>query len=223
MSEPAGRALAPVVVTIPNGSFAQNCYLVADPQAGVAAMIDPGEEHQRILASLRHRGWRLEAIWLTHAHIDHILGVAAVKRETGAPIWLHPDDRAWYDRLADQAAYFGLARVETPPPPDHGLAHGQRVRIGGFEFAVRHTPGHSPGSVSFVGHGMVFGGDVLFQGSVGRTDLAGGDPRILAQTLEREFLGLPDDTVVHSGHGPATTIGAERAGNPFLRAGALIG
>lgn len=205
----------PVVVSIPNGQFAQNCYLVADAAAGVAIMIDPGEESSRILAEVERRGWTLEAIWLTHAHVDHIMGVADVVRRWPVPIWLHPLDRPLYDNLPQQAAWLGL-RVGHAPPPTDELHAGMTLSLGQTRFEVRHTPGHSPGSVSLVGHGRVFGGDVLFSGSVGRTDLPGGDPATLLATIEREFLSLPDTTIVHSGHGPDTTIGVERATNPFL-------
>lgn len=205
----------PEIVQLPNGQFVQNCWLVADPRTREAVMIDPGEEPAMFLAELDTRRWTLRAIWLTHAHIDHILGVAAVKRATGVPVFLHPADRSLYDGLADQGAWFGM-RPEAPPAPDHELAAGQRLSVGSLAFEVRHTPGHSPGSVSFLGHGTIFGGDALFNGSVGRTDLPGGDFATLMQSMQREFLSLPDSTVVRSGHGPETTIGVERLTNPFL-------
>ena len=203
------------VVALPNGQFAENCYLVADSGARQAVMIDPGEEAARFLAELKHRDWILQAIWLTHAHIDHIMGVGAVQGATGAPIYLHPLDRELYDLLPQYGAWVGM-ELEVPPPPQFELTAGQVLRVGGLEFAVRFTPGHSPGSVSFLGHGMIFGGDVLFNGSVGRTDLPGGDSATLMASIQSEFLSLPDSTVVHSGHGLDTTIGLERLTNPFL-------
>jgi glyoxylase-like metal-dependent hydrolase (beta-lactamase superfamily II) len=206
------------VVTLPNGQFAENCYLVADSRRREAVLIDPGEEPSMFLAELDTRAWALTGIWLTHAHIDHVMGVAQVRRRAPAvPIHLHPGDRALYDNLARQGEWFGL-RLEAPPAPDVELAHGNTVSVGDFGFEVRHTPGHSPGSVSFVGHGMVFGGDVLFAGSIGRTDLPGGDLATLLASIQRHFLTLPDSTVVRSGHGPETTIGIERLTNPFLTA-----
>jgi len=203
------------VVSLPNGQLSQNCYLVADRRTREAVIIDPGEEPAMFLAELDTRAWTLRGIWLTHAHVDHILGVGAVKRATGVPIHLHPRDRAIYDALPQFGAWLGR-EVEPPPPPDVELAAGDRLRIGGLEFEVRFTPGHSPGSVSFVGPGMVFGGDVLFNGSVGRTDLPGGDFATLMSSIHSQFLSLPDSTVVHSGHGPDTTIGIERLTNPFI-------
>jgi hydroxyacylglutathione hydrolase len=203
------------VVALPNGQFAENCYLVADRRTREAVIIDPGEEPAMFLAELDTRAWSLRAIWLTHGHIDHVLGVAAVRAATGAPIHLHPLDRPIYDALPQFGAWVGM-EVEAPPPPDVELRPGTPVQVGGLEFQVRFTPGHSPGSVSFVGHGMVFGGDVLFNGSIGRTDLPGGDFPTLMSTIHSQFLSLPDSTVVHSGHGPDTTIGVERLTNPFL-------
>jgi hydroxyacylglutathione hydrolase len=203
------------VVALPNGQFVENCYLVADGSTGQAIIIDPGEESGRFLAELAARHWTVEAIWLTHGHIDHIMGVAAVHRATGAPIYLHPLDRPLYDALPSFGSWVGL-KLEPPPAPQFELRADQIIRVGRFEFAVRFTPGHSPGSVSFVGHGMIFGGDVLFNGSVGRTDLPGGDAATLMTTIQSQFLSLPDSTIVHSGHGPDTTIGVERLTNPFL-------
>lgn len=207
----------PTIVTLENGQFLENCYLVAEPSTGEAAIIDPGEDAELFLRELANRGWRLDGIWLTHGHIDHIAGVGRVQAATGAPVWLHPDDRALYDSLPQQGAWFGL-RLPPAPAPRHTLAAGDTLRLGALAFQVRHTPGHTPGSVSLVGHGVVFGGDALFAGSVGRTDLPGGDHPTLIDSIRRELLSLPDHTIVHSGHGPATTIGRERRSNPFLLA-----
>jgi hydroxyacylglutathione hydrolase len=203
------------VVVLPNGQLAENCYLIADRSTGEAVIIDPGEEAAMFLAELDTRGWALKGIWLTHAHVDHIMGVGAVRRATGAPIHLHPLDRPIYDALPQYGAWLGM-KLDPPPEPDVELRSGSQVRVGRRAFDVRFTPGHSPGSISFVGQGMVFGGDVLFNGSIGRTDLPGGDLQTLMSTLQTQFLCLPDSTVVHSGHGPDTTIGVERLTNPFL-------
>lgn len=203
------------LVCLPNGQLAQNCYLLADRATRHAVMIDPGEETQLFLAELDTRAWTLTAIWLTHAHVDHAMGVADVKAATGAPVYLHPLDRALYDALPKQGEWLGL-KVEPQPAPDAEFSDGQRLMVGTAEFTVRHTPGHSPGSVSFVGPGLVIGGDVLFSGSIGRSDLPGGSSADLMQSLQSVFLTLPDSTLVYSGHGPETTIGVERMTNPFL-------
>ncbi len=208
--------MAPLeIIPILNGLFEENCYLLGETGGSDAIIVDPGEEPDRFLEEARLRGWTISAIWLTHAHIDHIMGVAAVKRATGAPIHLHPDDRPIYDGLVAQGQLFGFD-LTPPPPPDAELRHGQRLKLGRVEFEVRHVPGHSPGHVCFVGDGFVLGGDLLFQGSIGRTDLMGGDLPTLLTGIRSHLFTLPDDTVVFPGHGPTTTIGRERATNPFL-------
>lgn len=203
------------VVQIPNGQFVENSYLLIDAVAGECAIIDPGEEAGLIANELAAAGVRPVAIWLTHAHIDHVLGVPRFTAGTAVPVYLHPADRPLYDRVADQAAAFGM-RAGTLPAPDRALAHGDILPVGTLRFRVRHAPGHSPGSVVFEGEGAVFTGDVLFQGSIGRTDLPGGDYETLLRSIERELLTLPDSTIVYSGHGPETTVGRERRANPFL-------
>lgn len=210
------------VVQIPNGQFVENCYFVIDEPSGACAIIDPGEEAGMILHKLATAGVRPVGIWLTHAHIDHLLGVPSLKAETGAPVYVHPADRVLYDHVREQALAFGM-RAEALPEPDRALAHGDVLTVGGLEFRVRHAPGHSPGSVVFEGQGVVFTGDVLFQGSIGRTDLPGGDQETLIRSIERELLTLPDSTIVYSGHGPETTVGRERHANPFLTGAYRLG
>lgn len=210
------------VVSLPNGQLVQNCYLVADRRTREAVMIDPGEEPAMFLAELDTRGWSLQAIWLTHAHVDHIIGVGAVHHATGAPIHLHPLDRPIYDALPQFGHWVGM-QLDPPPPPDAELKAGEVLRVGGSQFEVRFTPGHSPGSVSFVGGGRVFSGDALFNGSVGRTDLPGGDFATLMASIQTQLLSLPDSTIVHSGHGTDTTIGVERLTNPFLTGAYRLG
>ena len=205
------------VVVMPNGSFGQNTALLIDEATQLAVVVDPGEEHGRILAAIRHRELKVTAIWLTHGHVDHIWGVDAIRDATGAEAWLHPADRPWYDRFADQCRHFGFAPMPPLNPPDHELTHGQVVSLGPWSFEVRHVPGHSPGHVAFIGHGLCLSGDVLFAGSIGRTDLAGGDHGELIGSIRTQLLTLPDETRVITGHGPETTIGAERGSNPFLR------
>jgi hydroxyacylglutathione hydrolase len=211
------------IIQIPNGAFVENCYLVVDEAARECAIVDPGEEAGLILHKVAETGARPVAIWITHAHIDHVLGVPRVHAETGAPIYLHPADRPLYDHVPEQAAAFGLAPVRSLPQPEKTWSHGEAIGVGALRFDVRHTPGHSPGSVSLVGEGVVFSGDVLFQGSIGRTDLPGGDLETLLGSIERELLVLPDSTIVYSGHGPRTTIGVERGANPFLSGAFPIG
>lgn len=211
------------VVQIPNGQFLENCYLVIDETSGACAIIDPGEDAGLIAFKLGAAGVTPVGIWLTHAHVDHVLGVPRLRADTGAPVYLHPADRVLYDHVPEQALAFGLAPGERLPEPDKALAHGDVLCVGELEFRVRHAPGHSPGSVVFEGPGAVFAGDVLFQGSIGRTDLPGGNFETLVHSIERELLTLPDTTIVYSGHGPETTIGRERRTNPFLTGAARFG
>jgi hydroxyacylglutathione hydrolase len=206
------------VVSIPNGVFAENCYLIVDEQAQQCAVVDPGEDAGLILHKIRETGATLVGIWLTHAHLDHVTGVARVAEETGGgvPVWLHPGDRPLYDAVPQQAGAFGLAPPPDLPAPNREMVHGEQLAVGQLRFEIRHAPGHSPGSVCLIGHGVAFSGDVLFAGSIGRTDLPGGDFETLISSIERELLSLPDETIVYSGHGPETTIGRERGANPFL-------
>jgi len=203
------------IVQIPNGQFVENCYLVIDEVSRECAVIDPGEEAGLILRRITEAGVRPVAIWVTHAHLDHVMGVPRLSRETGAPIYLHPADRELYDHVIQQGLAFGI-RVESLPPPDREFVPGETVQVGTVGFTVRHAPGHSPGSVCLVGDSVVFTGDVLFAGSIGRTDLPGADFDTLMRSIERELLVLPDSTMVYSGHGPETTVGRERGTNPFL-------
>ena len=205
----------PRILCLTNGTFAENCYIVADPETRDAVVVDPGEEAELFLRRIRTEGLDVRAIWLTHAHIDHVLGVRRVSEATGAPIYLHPADRPLYDRAADQAAMFGLT-VQPPPPPAVELADGDQLSCGHFQFEVLHVPGHSPGHVAFVGPGVALVGDVIFAGSVGRTDLPGGDGEALLRSIRTRLLTLPDDTVLYPGHGPETTVARERASNPFV-------
>jgi glyoxylase-like metal-dependent hydrolase (beta-lactamase superfamily II) len=211
------------IVQIPNGVFAENCYLVVDEQSRECAIVDPGEEAGLILHKVRATGAKPVAIWLTHAHLDHVLGVPRIAAETGAPIWLHPADRPLYDAVPDQAVWFGLAPPGPLPAPEREMVAGESLAVGNLRFDVRHAPGHSPGSVCLVGSGIALSGDVLFAGSIGRTDLPGGDFETLIASIERELLPLPDDTILYSGHGPETTIGRERRTNPFLTGVSRIG
>lgn len=202
------------------GPLQENCYLLADGGSGDAVLVDPGAEGDRLLDAVEAAGLRLTAVWLTHAHFDHVGGLAAIRRRSAAPISLHPADRPLYDRAVQSAAAYGLSG-EPPPPPDHELAEGDRVAVGALAFDVLHAPGHAPGHVCFVGHGVAFVGDCLFAGSVGRTDLPLSDPGALHETLQR-LAALPPETAVYSGHGPATTIARELRSNPFLSGAARV-
>lgn len=199
------------------GGFAENAYLVWHDGADDAVAIDPGGEADAMADALEEHGLRLDAILLTHAHLDHIEGVARLVRRTGAPSYLHPDDRAFYDNAKLQAQQFGM-RVDALPPIDHPLADDQKLELAGLRFEVRHVPGHSPGHVILVlpEAGCAFVGDVIFQGSIGRTDLPFGNFPQLVKGIRAQVLTLPADMVLYPGHGPPTEVGHERATNPFL-------
>jgi glyoxylase-like metal-dependent hydrolase (beta-lactamase superfamily II) len=196
------------------GPFQENCYLVADETAGEAVLVDPGDDASDIISAVEASGCTLRALWITHAHVDHVGAITPVKRRFDVPVYMHPFDRPLYDRAVDQGRRYGI-RIEPLPAPDHELADGDVMKVGGLSFDVLHVPGHAPGHVAFLGHGVVFGGDCLFAGSVGRTDLPLCDPHALEKSLER-FSALPPETVVYPGHGPATSIGEENRTNPFL-------
>ena len=202
------------------GAFQENCYLLADPAASVGVLIDPGEEGARLVAAVKASGVRLEAIWVTHAHLDHVGGIAEVKRHFDVPVFLHPDDLPLYRAAARQAAAYGLP-FDTPPLPDRQFAHGDAVHLGQLRFEIMHAPGHAPGHVVIHGHGVAFCGDCVFAGSIGRTDLPLSDGRALARSLER-IAELPPETVLYPGHGPETSIEHELVENPFLNGTARI-
>lgn len=203
------------------GAFQENCYLLHDADAGTAILIDPGDDPLRLCAEIERRGARLTAIWLTHAHLDHIGAVEGIRRAwPGVPVHLHPADAEVYANAWRAAAIYNLP-FEQPAPADTALAEGQTLTFAGETFTIWHLPGHSPGHVAFVGTDRVFGGDLLFQGSIGRTDLPRCDPAAMAASLTR-LLTLADAMVVLPGHGPPTTIGSERASNPFLSGAARL-
>jgi hydroxyacylglutathione hydrolase len=197
------------------GPFQENCYLVVDEATNRAVLVDPGDEGALLVEMVRRSGAVLEAIWLTHAHIDHIGGIADVRRHHDVPVHLHPADLPYYTRLSARAAEMYGIPFEQPDGPDAELVDGQEMRVGALRFTVMHVPGHAPGLVSFNGHGIALAGDLLFAGSIGRTDLPLSDPFVMDASLER-FTTLADGTIVHPGHGPSTTIGREKVSNPFL-------
>jgi hydroxyacylglutathione hydrolase len=197
------------------GPFQANCYLVVDQTTNRAVLIDPGAGGGEIVAMVRESGAVLEGIWLTHGHIDHIGGVEEVRRQYPVPVWLHPLDRPFYDTLsARMAEAYGLT-FEQPAPPDHPLADGDVLSCGALHFSVMHVPGHAPGLVSFNAEGIALCGDLLFAGSIGRTDLPLSNPVDMDASLAR-FAALPAATVVYPGHGGQTTIDEELMSNPFL-------
>jgi glyoxylase-like metal-dependent hydrolase (beta-lactamase superfamily II) len=210
----------PLVRKIPVGPLQCNCSIVADPAAGEAVVIDPGDEADRILLALAETRCRAIALLHTHGHFDHIGGTAGVKRATGAAIRIHDGDRPLYDALPDQASFFGLS-AQPAIPPDGGFEDGETIAVGQFRLQAIHTPGHTPGSTCFYLEGdepILFSGDTLFRRSIGRTDLWGGDTDTILQSIREKLFTLPADLRVVCGHGPDTTIGEERRENPFVRA-----
>lgn len=202
------------------GAFQENSYLVIDEATQRGVLVDPGAEPDRLTAMVRAAGVTLEAIWLTHGHVDHIGGIAGVRRAWPVPVLMHPSDLPLYDLGEAKAAEYEI-EFEPPEPPDAELADGDVLSVGGIRFDVLHTPGHSPGHVVFHHEGIVLGGDLLFAGTIGRTDLPFCDPARMEESLAR-ICELDDATVVYPGHGPRTTIGHERATNAFLAGAARI-
>jgi glyoxylase-like metal-dependent hydrolase (beta-lactamase superfamily II) len=200
------------------GAFGTNCYIIACTETGASAVIDPGSPDPWIEATLKEHGLKPSLILLTHGHLDHIGAVAATKTATGAAVAVHGDDAPMVaDPKLNGSLYFG--QPVTAPAPDRLLKDGDEVKVGNLTFTVIHTPGHTPGGCCFylaADGGHLFAGDTLFAGSIGRTDLAGGDFTALIESIKGKLLTLPPDTVVYPGHGPTTSIGDEKDYNPFL-------
>ncbi|MCP2015318.1 glyoxylase-like metal-dependent hydrolase (beta-lactamase superfamily II) [Deinococcus sp. HSC-46F16] len=203
------------VWSLPTGPLQENAVLVAGA-GNEGFLFDPGDDAERILALVCGSGVTVRGILLTHAHFDHIGAVQPVREALGVPVWLHPADRPLYRLGAASAARWNLPFTQ-PADPEHEITQGQTFTAGDLTLTARELPGHAPGHVVFVGDGLVVAGDTLFQGSIGRTDLPGGNHTQLLDGLARELLSLPDDVAVYPGHGPATTVGAERRTNLFLR------
>jgi len=207
------------VVSETVGPYQENSYLVVDDAAGRAVLVDPGDEPDLLLRMIARSGATLDAIWLTHAHFDHVGAINGVRRVFPVPVYLHPLDRPLYNRAAGSAGSYGVA-LDQPEPPDRELGEGDVVTVGALRFDVLHLPGHAPGHVAFLGHDLVLSGDVLFRGSIGRTDLEYCNGAHMNASLER--LGaLPGATVVYPGHDQITTIEHELATNPFLNGSAI--
>jgi hydroxyacylglutathione hydrolase len=205
-----------ILETLTVGPFQENCYVIGDGEVG--AIVDPGDEATRIALAVERTGLEIDQILVTHAHIDHVGAVAALADEYACPVLMHPEAELMLNQLPTQAMMMGL-RFGNVPAVDRQVQDGEALEVGGLRLEALYTPGHAPGHLAFYveSEGLVLSGDALFAGSVGRTDLFGGDMEVLMRSINERLLTLPDETRVYPGHGPQTTIGEERAYNPFLR------
>lgn len=195
----------------------KNGYVVACSVGSHATYIDPGDEAEELLRWIDQKEVELVSIVNTHAHMDHICGIGRVKEVWDVPIYLHQEDEALYRALPEQASWFGM-EYPAPPPIDYYLHPSQQLSVGDLTLRIIHTPGHSPGSVTIQVEDYLFCGDLIFAGSVGRTDLPGGSHEILLKSIHEKILPLEGDRILYPGHGPETTVGKERRTNPFLAA-----
>ena len=204
------------------GVFASNCYVAAGREGDKAVVIDPGQEAGELVRErLEAHGLTLEAVLLTHGHIDHIWSAAEVADAAGVPAYIHPGDRYMLDDPGAALGRMGMGKMQIETPADvRDLSDGDRFRFGDLELETKHTPGHTPGHCIFVTNGVVFSGDLIFQGSIGRTDFPGGSLDDLMESIRREILSMDDEVVILSGHGPETNVGVERRTNPFVLADA---
>ncbi len=191
------------------GPISSNCYIVGSESTGKGIVIDPGASGKKILSNVDELGLNINLIVLTHGHPDHAAAVKDVKKAMGAEVAIHTEDAKFMRRLS--------LVVSCPSSPDRLLKDGDIIHAGDLSFVVLHTPGHSPGGICLQGYGVLFSGDTLFRGSVGRTDFSSGNHHQLISSIHSKLLVLPDDTVVYPGHGADTTVGAERRTNPFLQ------
>jgi len=199
------------------GPLEVNCWLVTDEATRETMIIDPGDEPDRIEEWIRREKLKVKFIICTHSHFDHVGALPELKASTGAAIVLHKDEKPLYDRAHELAVNWGF-RIGRLPKPEVLANDGGTIAIGGASFRVIHTPGHSPGGICLLGNGALFSGDTLFAGSIGRTDLPGGDFKALSASLLK-LKKLPDDTLVHPGHGHSSSIGKEKAFNPYMSVG----
>jgi glyoxylase-like metal-dependent hydrolase (beta-lactamase superfamily II) len=206
-----------ILEVTPVGPIQTNAFIVGCKKTNQGAIIDPGDEARRLILLAETHGLSVDKVLITHGHVDHVGGVGEVKKKTGAEVWMNEADLPLYERCVQQARMFGIAATE-PPPLDGHLNDGDEIAIGELRAKVIATPGHSEGGVSiyFEEQGVVFVGDTLFAGSIGRTDLPGGSMEVLLEGIRDRLLTLPDDTRVYCGHGPATTVAVERRSNPFV-------
>jgi glyoxylase-like metal-dependent hydrolase (beta-lactamase superfamily II) len=209
-----------ILETLTVGPFQENCYIIGDEESGVGALIDPGDEAPRIAMAVEQTELEIGSIIVTHAHIDHVGAVAALVDEYTCPVLMHAESEPMLKGLPTQAIMMGL-RFGKVPTVDRYIEDEEVLEVGDLRLRSLYTPGHATGHLAFYAEdeGLVLSGDALFAGSVGRVDLPGGSMDVLMQSIEERLLTLPDETVVYSGHGPRTTIGNERASNPFLQGG----
>lgn len=198
------------------GPLFSNCYIIYDDKEKQGAVIDPGDDADNILDAVKELGIKINYILATHGHFDHVGAVAPLRKELKAEFLAHKGDFFFLEDGENAARRWGVD-IEQPPKPDRFIEDGDKIKVGKFELEVIHTPGHSPGGVSFLYDRMLFGGDTLFQGSIGRTDFRKGSFEDLAKSIKTRLYNLPDDTIVYTGHGPNTTIGSEKRHNPFVR------
>ena len=205
-----------IIKTLAVGPIMANCFIVGCENTKSAVVIDPGDEADKILMTLAESQLTVKYIINTHGHFDHVGANKRLKEATGADILIHQDDAFMLEHISSASMAFGL-KVEDSPPADRTLADGDTVTFGDITLTVIHTPGHSPGGISLVTDKVVFVGDSLFYGSIGRTDFPGGDYNTLISSIKTKLFPLGDDVKVYTGHGPATTIGQEKRMNPFLK------